>query len=523
MSFTVVGFLRRSWMTFLLVWAGLALVSVSWALATPLGASPDEPAHIIKAAAVVRGELLGDLTDTPGVTTVQVPPGIASAKSWTCYAFQAMVEANCILPIIDAPGLAAATTSAGLYNPVYYTVVGWPSLLTQDTGHAVFAMRAMSALLSSFFLAVAFCALLQFRKPIITGLAFLAAATPMVFFLAGAVNPNALEISSGAALLCLLLALVRAPHVEHERVQLALVVASGFFLANSRGLSPLWMACIAAAVLVCAPPVRLAELLRRPQIWAVVVLLGLSVLAAGLWILNTGTLDSMGVYPGAGITTPANAFVTMLVDRSFDIGTIAVFGWLDTFVPNFVPYFWSFLFFLTVLAGVAVARGRVLMALMILIAALFLVPPIAQAMSVETSGYIWQGRYTLVAYVCTILMAGVAAALAFPRLPTFVSRTSSLRAVVIVSALVIVGQVFSILVAVKRYAVGSDGAWTSLFRNAVWAPPGGLLLWPAVLCVGMALLMAVWFIWVYPTLPRIAAGMSSRAFESTAVAAVKNG
>lgn len=494
--------LRHSaWATFLTVWAGLALVSVSWAMATPLGGSPDEPAHLIKAAAVARGELVGAPTDASGVTTVQVPPGIAVAKSWTCYAFNPAVAANCMTPILDGAGLVPSTTSAGLYNPVYYAAVGWPSVLTDDTKLGVFGMRAVSALLSSFFLAVAFCALLQFRRPVVTGIAFFGAVTPMVFFLAGAVNPNALEVSAGAALLCLLLALVRVPRIRHERVQLVLVVLSGFFLANARGLSPLWMAFIALASIVCAAPDRLRELLRLPRVWITVTLLGLGVVGAGVWILKTSTLASMGVFPGAGITSPVNAFVTMLVDRSFDPGTIAVFGWLDTFAPNFVQYLWASLFFGVVLLAAVLARGRVLVSLLILIVALFFVPPIAQALSVEQSGYIWQGRYTLIAYSCVILLAGVCVALYRPRMASRLERPLALRGLVIVAVLVAVGQIFSLLVAIKRYAIGAGGAWLNLVDSAVWAPPGGILIWPIFLGLGMIVILWVWAAWVLPTLP----------------------
>ena len=39
----------------------------AWTVATPLMGAPDEPAHVIKAAAVVRGEMAG--LEKPGVGT----------------------------------------------------------------------------------------------------------------------------------------------------------------------------------------------------------------------------------------------------------------------------------------------------------------------------------------------------------------------------------------------------------------------------------------------------------------------
>src|SRR5579875_1497007 len=43
----------------LLTFAALLAASAAWSLATPLGGAPDEPAHIERAAAAVRGQLTG--------------------------------------------------------------------------------------------------------------------------------------------------------------------------------------------------------------------------------------------------------------------------------------------------------------------------------------------------------------------------------------------------------------------------------------------------------------------------------
>lgn len=57
------GALRGDRLGFSTCWAISTLVlfglMVTWSFATPLGAASDEPAQIIKAAAVARGEFLG--------------------------------------------------------------------------------------------------------------------------------------------------------------------------------------------------------------------------------------------------------------------------------------------------------------------------------------------------------------------------------------------------------------------------------------------------------------------------------
>lgn len=479
------------WVTLIVSSLFIFLVSAAWAISTPLGASPDEPAHIIKAASVARGQLIGEMTEAPAVTRVQVPTGLASSTGWPCFAFDSTKEASCTPAIADGADLVSAKTSAGLYNPTYYAIVGVPSLLTDDTSRAVILMRLAGGLVASFFLAVTFCALLRLGNPMWTGLGFVGALTPMVFFLNGAVNPNALETATGAALLAALLVVVDGKS-SHERWWLGAAAVSGFLLAQARGLSPLWMAMIALAVLIFIPPARLSVLLKRLDVWITIVVLGAGVGVAGLWIVATGTLGSMGVFPGAGEVGRGEAFMEMLVGRSFDPGIVGVFGWLDTMAPAFDYVLWSFLGLGLVVGALTVARGRSLAAVVVCVGGLMLVPPIVQAASVKSSGYIWQGRYALVAYVVVVLIASVAMA---------TSRISAgppgeripARFIGIVGGLVVIGQFFAMATAIKRYSVGADTSWLDSLREApLWVPPGGSATWLLVAVLGMSGIIALW-------------------------------
>jgi hypothetical protein len=476
-------FFRRPWRLFVTLWAALALVSIAWAGATPLGASPDEPAHIIKAASVARGQLIGEITDKPAVTEVQVPAGIATAHSWPCFAFNATVEAACQSDVSDRQGLATVTTSAGLYNPTYYSLVGWPSLLTDDSSRSVMLMRIASAILVSFFLAVTLFALLRLRPTAVTGIAFLAGATPMCFFLASSVNPNGLEISTGAALTASLLLIVKRGEAVRLRLWLAAIAVSGVLLAQARGLSPLWMAIIALAVLVSSPPKTIVTLIKRKDVLLTLIALAAGVVAAALWLVSTGTLGSMGVFPGAAEVSPIRAFVTMLVDRSFDPGIVGVFGWLDTPAPSFVYVWWSFLGIGLGILPLIVARGRVLAGYGVALAGYFLVPAITQAMSIESSGYIWQGRYTLVGYFIAMIFA--AAALGDRTFNMASPQLFLRRSVIVVGSMTVGAQLFAFVVAMKRYVVGADASWVDFVRAPQWLPPLGAWPWVLLLVAGM--------------------------------------
>jgi hypothetical protein len=479
----------RQWLTGLLVFLGLAAASAAWAVSTPLGASPDEPSHIIKAASVVRGQFLGDPTDQPATTRVTVPGDLASARNWPCYAFQPNSPASCQAPFTTGPD-RKAETSAGLYNPTYYLAVGWPSLLTDNAKATVFGMRVVSGVLCSAFLAIGFVALRRLGIPFFAGLVTFAVTTPMVLFLNASVNPNGLEVASAVALLCLFLALVRGEGLRGRGWMLSLLFVSAAVLANMRGLSPLWVAVIGLIALVGARKGRLGELFRARATW--VTLVGI-VLACGFalaWILRTNTLNAMGTYPGAGTTPPAYAFVTMLLNRTIDPGFVGVFGWLDTFPPGYVVAVWGALAGGLVLVALVLARGRLLGAFIVALASLALVPAVTQAGSVMHSGYIWQGRYALVAYACVVIVGGLVMA---ERAEGLVAAAGiSRRGVWTITAVVASAQLLALAFSIKRYSRGADVEWLTFVRHPGWLPPGGAVIWLLALLVGIALVAVAW-------------------------------
>lgn len=483
----------RTWLTFLVLWAATAVAASAWAMSTPMSASPDEPAHIIKAAAVAQGEWLGERSDRSDSVNVEVPRGLASAQDWACTAHAPEQPADCLPDVVEDSELTTAGTSAGLYNPVYYSLVGWPSLLTDDARIAVFGMRVVSAVIVSLFFAITMTALLAFRRPLIAGIAYLTVLTPTVLFLAGAVNPNALEVATGAALLSVLLLLVRGPEVRHPELALTAVAVSGILLANTRGLSPLWMAAIAVIAIAGAPWPRLLALLARPPVWATLAALAAGVGFALWWLLYSGTLGSMGSFAGAGAVTPIRAFVTMLLDRPFDPGMIGLFGWLDTPAPDVTFVLWSFLALGLVLAAAILARGRDFTALFVASAMFFLIPPSMQAASIEASGYIWQGRYTLVAFAAVAVTCAVILMQSAPVVR--VGARARRRALALVAALVTAVQAYTLLFATKRYAVGIDGWWGDFLNAPRWYPPLGPFTWVIAITVGVAAISAVWAAW----------------------------
>ncbi len=476
----------RPW-TFLALWAATAALGIAWALSTPMVASPDEPAHIFKAAAVALGEWIGEPTEQPGFTEVRVPSGVAAAWSLTCTAYDDSVPASCQGPFPSGSELLAVQTSAGLYNPTYYALVGWPTLLTDDPRVAIYAMRALTAVLCGFFFAIAGTTLLSLAGPLTGLIAYLAILTPTTVFLAGSVNPNAFEVSAAAALLAVLLALVRRTEGEIPGWQLILVAISGVALANARGLSLVWMAVIAVVAIIAARSGRMGELLRSWRVWITLAVLAAGVGLAVLWLLASNSLGNMGTFAGAGSVSPAQAFVVMLLEQSTDEGLVALFGWLETTGPPIAYALWGFLALAIVFGAFVVARGRLVWATLAAVAAFFLVPAGVQAASVEASGYIWQGRYSLAIYAVVIVVAAIAGTSIHRAQPTF----SSVRAILVVGLSVAAISAFTVLWVIRRYALGAGGWWGDLITAPQWLPPLGWWPWPLLALLAGAAIVIV--------------------------------
>ena len=156
----------------------------AWSLATPLFASPDEPTQIVRGVALVRGQIIG--TPSPGslgaYTLVTVPAFYAEGNHVPCFAFKIRVPASCVRPLAVNTRSVVTTTYVGHYPPLYYAMVGIPSLLMVSTT-SIYLMRLVSAALSALLVALALMSVIAWsRRPLLL-LGLLLAVTPMTLFL----------------------------------------------------------------------------------------------------------------------------------------------------------------------------------------------------------------------------------------------------------------------------------------------------------------------------------------------------
>jgi hypothetical protein len=488
------------WRLFLVAWLILSALSAAWSISTPIAAAPDEPQHIIKAASVVRGEFIGLSDGSPDGQKVSVPAYVAYTPAQTCYAYNEQVTANCSAPLTGDQGtLVSARTSAGLYNPVYYLLVGWPTLIFHsDAG--IYAMRIVSGILASAFLAVALMLISTWRRRLIPTLAFAVAATPMVFFMNGVVNPNSLETAATLAAFTGVLTIVtqKSDRLLVERA--VLVTVSATFAVNARGLSPLWVALALLAPFLLSRWADIRALAERPVIRVAVGVIVLAAIAAVAWIEFAGVAgagsggQSTAFQSESGVgSSPLRGFEQILVG-TFDYGQgmIGVFGWLDTAAPPAVFFVWSA--FIGVLAFVALVwlRGRALLFTVITAAGLVLLPAIVQAAYITGGGIVWQGRYGLPLFVCAIVGWSAVLAERFPDAEARFPRRAAIGLVAIWGA----GQAYSAAFALKRYSVGGFGPaspWTKVIRAPDWSPPGGTTLSLVIIAVTCAALAVLFY------------------------------
>lgn len=480
-------------------WVGLGLalflLQAIWALSIPLMASPDEPSHVVRAAAVAEGQWSGTLgappTDAsiPGTpTTVTLPADYAAAVALpNCFAFRSNQPASCQQSIPPSGGATAPVqTFAGQYPPLYYALVGWPSRFL-SAEHAIYGMRLVSAAVTAALLAWAAWRLRASVLPAAATWAILVALTPMTLFVGATVNPQALEISSAAAFWAAILALVVAPG-RPSRATFVQAAVAGAVLVNSRSSGPVWALAAVVVALVLAPRARLRLLwAMRAMRWTLVAAVGAGALAVGWLVTHGGVVTGNHLFPQyAGPLTVAR---TVLANtHQYLQQMVGDFGWLDAPSPAVTTTAWAVAVGSLLLVAIAFAGWSRPGIALTLAAIVVVAGPVAlQIPTAVNTGIVWQGRYTLPFAVGVPMVAAVALGSRPSGLEELLRRVA--RWIVPVVA---VAHVAAFWWAARRYAVGLSGHL--LTRSPQWSSPVGYLSAVALYAVVVsAAALGVWW------------------------------
>ena len=450
------------------------LLTTAWSLATPLAASPDEPAHFVRAGAVAQGQPIGTVNNTSDYPFVQVPEFVAETREMTCFAGNPTLTADCQGDVSDDQSIVESQSTGALNSPVYYALVGWPSLLLSGAP-ALYAMRIVSALLTSLLLTTMVVALLAQSRSWWPVIASVVGVTPMVLFLGGTLNPNAPEIAAAGAVLSLLTLMLRRP-LTQKQLWLAgsLTIGSAVALTAGRSIGMLWLAVAGVAALISVPWSTVVDLLKRPVIWFTLAGIAATVVGTLTWVAIYGaaTADASAkvIEPRApGLT----AIVLLMVETTFDYwqGWIGQFGWIDYPAPTGVVVVWFGAIAAVLFCGFVLTKGRARLALIFAAAVTFVVPPAVQASFYNDLGWMWQGRYAIALYLCVLILAGLALDDTFPG-----SRVTTARKAVVGGVVVLgIAQIAAFIFVLRRYVIGTQ-TWIDMIQAPAWQPPLGWIV-----------------------------------------------
>lgn len=438
---------------FLISWLAFAAMAAVWSLATPTLGAADEPAHVIKAAAVVRGQWVGTNVGhgISAETSVRLPTPYASLDAQaSCYAHKTETPASCAPTLPQTSGSRDATTSAGRYPPLYYLLTGWPSLMW-PAHLALPAMRLASAVLAGLFLAGAITiAVIRGRAVLAFGTGI--AATPQVLFFAGVENPNGFEVAVAALVwVCGILLIVDRPPPPIATRLLTLLAIALAVLVLVRSISPLWALTVMVLLAIAGDPAQLLWLLRLRRTYALAAPVVGATLLAVAW---TFTEHALVVLPNARL--PGQSIGTSILGMrmrtpEYFSEMVGNLGWLDTPVPHPVLLSWYAAVGVLLVLALVVGSPRLRLSLLATLAAVIVLPIAISAPEVPKLGYIWQGRYTLPLAVGLPLLAAFA----------LDQRRDLLRmfrpAIIAGAAILGLAEITTVWTALHRWADGANG------------------------------------------------------------------
>ena len=505
---------------FLICFALVFVAMAVFSFAMPLLSGPDEQTHTIKATGVVRGQFTGNCHDRPftgptlppcpssgplgSLTEVHVPAFYAVLKpdnhvaseanlNLECESGRSTQPANCIVfpkPAIFAGIARYSWIYDGRYPPLYYAIVGLPSLLGEGNW-ALYLMRLAGALACAFFVALAAASVWVWSRRRLVLVGIVLGATPMVLYLGGVVNPSGLEAATAISLWSAGSVLVLERRNDPPRGLVAVVGVSAAALALVRSLSPLWLAvCLVVLCLLAGGRAVIALLSRRQVRWAAALALLGTALALSWTVYEHATNVKPPTIASAipSRTTPLSTLVfTALRHNSSWVPTlIGVFGKFDTRLPLFSYAIWYVLLGVVVLGALFVGSRRESATLVALLLGIVLIPTLIVLSHVHVDGYLWNGRDTL---PLAVGLPIVASAIIDARSSRLVAATVR-RSVIWVLVLAGIAQFGALYEALRRYSVGTSGAVVGFLAHPVWSPPVGVVL-PLLVQLGVLVLSAV--------------------------------
>lgn len=385
---------------------GYVVLQTLWILTVPPFRGVDEFDHAYRAAGAATGQwrLTEPASDGRGMEVI-VPADLVAAASAQCDWLPYPGPDNCF-PIAEVgDDEVVIATSAALYNPVWYAVVGQAGRPFEGAT-SLYAMRIATALVCALGVGVAAWALALRRPGRWTRCGFLAALTPVWIYSTVVPGPNGPEMAAGLMLWMSLLA-VFDPEVSlrYDRPLLCLAGCAACVLATLRLLGPMWLGLVVLAVAVVVGHRHvLAVIHRRAGWWAGVSgVVVAAVVAGSWWSLDQGLTGTSLDVQGQG---PMPEFEVGTKPFAWTLGMIAAFPLRRETAHPAVYMCTSLALGFVLVAAVMRARARYRAALIVMLTLVVVLPVLLTAATMEQQGVIWQGRYQLAWAVGIPVVAG---------------------------------------------------------------------------------------------------------------------
>jgi hypothetical protein len=391
-----------------------------------------------------------------------------------CFVFKPQQTAEC-QHFNATSGTQRITSTASWYPPTYYAFAGLPSLLS-DSPNILYVMRLWSALACAFFLACGLWMLRFVEGPRFLHVGVAAAATPMVMFLSGVVNPNSLEVAA-AFVVWVGGVVIFSSTVPLATSVVVMTTAGASVMILMRTLSWFWFGIIVVVLAVAYGLRGIHKFLRIRKGRISVAIVTASLLAQFAWLFKFHLFSVQD--PGTAIHAPS---ALILRGAAGDIHRlwqemIGVFGWLDTPSPTLTYILWLLAVGFVVGTAVIFTSRRANLALALLAGAVLLGPIALEFYEAPHAGYVWQGRYTLPIAIGIPVIAALSS-----RLRIHGPRQARRRYGAVLATILAVAHVGAFYWALRRYTVGIHGSPLPT-RHASWAPPGGTILVLVAYCV----------------------------------------
>jgi hypothetical protein len=449
---------------FLALAGSLLAVVLAESLGTPRYAGPDERSHVVRGAALVRGELFGERPtdwlaehggedlpvgatdiaqanpDSAAVAVFDVPRWLTQPDD-VCFRGQPGVSASCAT-VVETAGSGVLSTAATY--PVWAYLLPGVATLVVDSPRVVWLARALSALVPVALVAATLARLVADNRRA-AGASMLLAMTPMVVFVFAVVNPSGLAVAGAMTVW------ITADDTLRTGKSSWLFPAGLAALVLPRDDGLLWAALVIVVVAVVwrRTPLTLwrsASVIERAVIVAVSC-------AGAMWALVVGR----DVVP---IGSPASDLLQSVV-TSTGIRlrqAVGIVGWLDTSIPETAfALWWLGVGTVAMIPLVSGQRRRIVGSALSL--ALFVVTGwVIEYVRAGSVGMFWQGRYALPMLVGVVLVAGLS--------PGADLRIGRLAAIAPGVVAVVVWNL-SFLQQLRRWGVGENGS----IRPWEWATP----------------------------------------------------